>query len=171
MPVWVPMPEFRDDSLIKLFAESYGALRPLRAAPGALAGDRRRIVQEPSCALRAWQERPAPKPFLYSIARNLATDHHRHGRVARMVGLGDPDRSTYYPGSRRRKRASCPMSRHGCCGCIALAAATAGGIHSQVFHACSYKELRSPRHLDKTVENHIAHALHDTHAYMRRRRS
>jgi RNA polymerase sigma-70 factor (ECF subfamily) len=40
----------------------------------------------------------------------------------------------------------------------------------RVFHACSYKEIAQRLGLSpKTVENHIARALRETHDYLRRR--
>jgi RNA polymerase sigma-70 factor (family 1) len=167
------MAEFRDDSLIKLFAESYGALRRYVQRLVRSRETAEDIVQE--AFLRTYEHGKgdrAPKAFLYSIARNLATDHHRHGRVARTVALGDPDRSDVLPKepSAEASLISDEQTRLLRAAIARLPPQRRAVFTLKVFHACSYKEIAEQLGIStKTVENHVAQALRDTHAYMRRR--
>jgi RNA polymerase sigma-70 factor, ECF subfamily len=167
------MPKFQDDSLIKLFAESYGGLRRYVQRLVRSRETAEDIVQE--AFLRTYEHGKsdlAPKAFLYSIARNLATDHHRHGRIARSVTLGDPDRSDVLPRepSVEARVLSDEQTRLLREAVARLPPQRRAVFTLKVFHACSYREIAERLGIStKTVENHVAQALRDTHAYMRRR--
>ena len=167
------MPEFRDDALIKLFAESYSALRRYVQRLVRSRETAEDIVQE--AFLRTYEHGKSDrtrKAFLYSIARNLATDHHRHGRVARTVTMGDPDRSDVLPQepSAEASLISDEQTRLLRAAIARLPPQRRAVFTLKVFHACSYKEIAGQLGIStKTVENHVAQALRDTHAYMRRR--
>jgi RNA polymerase sigma-70 factor (ECF subfamily) len=77
------MAESRTEFFSRLFAESQAGLRRYirRLISSREAADE--IVQE--AMLRTYERadaEKAPKAFLYSVARNLATDKLRHERVA-----------------------------------------------------------------------------------------
>jgi RNA polymerase sigma-70 factor (ECF subfamily) len=108
---------------------------------------------------------------LYSIARNLATDHRRHDRIAQTDPLGDLEASNVITQcesleasfladerSRLLKDAIEHLPRQ-CRTVFAL----------KVFHACSYKEISQRLGISaKTVENHVARGVRETHRYLRR---
>jgi RNA polymerase sigma-70 factor, ECF subfamily len=166
------MSELRDDFLIKLFAESYGALRRYVQRLVRSRETAEDIVQE--AFLRTYEHGQgdrAPRAFLYSIARNLATDHYRRGRAARAVAIGDPDQSDVLPQepSAEATVLSDEETRLLKAAVARLPPQRRAVFTLKVFHACSYKEIAEQLGIStKTVENHIAQAVRDTHAYMRR---
>jgi RNA polymerase sigma-70 factor, ECF subfamily len=166
------MSEPRDDFLTRLFAESYGALRRYVQRLVRSRETAEDIVQE--AFLRTYQHGKAdraPKAFLYSIARNLATDHHRRGRAARTVALGDPAQSDVLPLEQSAEATvlSDEEARLLRAAIARLPPQRRAVFTLKVFHACSYKEIAEQLGIStKTVENHIAQAARDTHAYMRR---
>ena len=84
------MPDSRDALFSKLFAETYGALGRYVRRLVKSRETAEEIVQE--AFLRTYQHAAsdkAPRAFLYSIARNLATDHRRHARIAQTDTPGD----------------------------------------------------------------------------------
>jgi RNA polymerase sigma-70 factor, ECF subfamily len=167
------MPDSRLELISKLFSESQRALhryvRRLVASPET-AED---IVQE--AYLRTYEHAEGieiPRAFLFSTARNLAADSRRHDRVAKTDTLGDFDVPGVVPEgktlesevladeeSRLLKEAIDHLSPQ-CRAAFTL----------KVFHAYSYKQIAQRLSLSpKTVENHIARALRQTHVYLRRR--
>lgn len=166
------MPESRGDFFSRLFCESQAGLRRYvrRLVRSRETADE--IVQEAMLRTyeRADQEK-APKAFLYSVARNLATDKLRHERIAQTHTAGDVDAeavTAQYESldagllaeerSRLLKDAVERLPPQ-CRTVFAL----------KVFHACSYKEISDRLGIStKTVENHIAHGVRETHRYLRR---
>jgi RNA polymerase sigma-70 factor (ECF subfamily) len=169
------MSDSRNDLLTKLFSESN---RALRQYVRRLVGSRETaedIVQE--AFLRTYEHADdlrTPRAFLFSAARNLAADFHRHVRTAKTDPLGDFDGSGVVSAGEspegqvladEQARLLRDAIEHLTPQCRAVFAL-------KVFHACSYKEIAQRLRLSpKTVENHIARALRETHHYLRRHRS
>jgi RNA polymerase sigma-70 factor (family 1) len=167
------MLESRSDIFSRLFAESRAGLRRYvrRLVHSQETADE--IVQE--AMLRTYEHadaKKAPKAFLYSIARNLATDTLRHDRAAKTHTVGDWDAeglmrhhesldSSLLAEERSRILKDAVESLSPQCRTV---------FALKVFHACSYKEISERLGISpKTVENHIARAVRETHQYMRRR--
>jgi len=163
----------KDAAFAKLYAEMAGALRRYvrRFVRSREAADD--IVHE--AFLRTYEhgrETEGREGFLYTIARNLAMDSARHERVAKTQSIGDFEGSTVEP-------QSLPLE-------IRLIADEQSRLLKQaverlppqcrlvfvlkVFHAWSYREIAERLGISpKTVENHIANGLRETHRYMHRR--
>jgi RNA polymerase sigma-70 factor (ECF subfamily) len=167
------MPESRADFFSRLFAESQAGLRRYVRRLVRSRDTADEIVQE--AFLRTYEHgdsEKAPKAFLYSIARNLATDSRRRERVAKTDAMADVDQMNVAlqlesldagllaeERSRILKDAVERLSPQ-CRTVFAL----------KVFHACSYKEISEKLGIStKTVENHIAHAARETYRYLRGR--
>ncbi len=167
------MPDSRDDLLGRLFSESH---RALRRYVRRLVGSRETaddVVQE--AFLRTYQHADhvkIPRAFLFSAARNLAADSRRHTRAAKTDLLGDfdapgvvswgesPEGQALADEQTRLLKDAVERLTPQCRAAFAL----------KVFHACSYKEIAQRLGISpKTVENHIARALRETHRYLRQR--
>lgn len=167
------MSDSRHATFARLFAESRDALRRYVRRLVRSQDTADEIVQE--AFLRTYVQGDAvqtPRAFLFSTARNLASDHRRHSRIAATDTLGDFDDS--------RVVSSCgPLEDQ-------LIADEASKLLKEavdrlppqchaafvlkVFHGCSYKEISDRLGLSqKTVEKHIAGGLLKTHAYLRLR--
>lgn len=162
------MPESRADFFSRLFLDSQAGLRRYvrRLVRSNETADE--IVQE--AMLRTYERadtQKAPKAFLYSVARNLATDKLRHDRVASEHTTGDADfEAAQYESldawllaeeQSRLLKAAVERLPPQCRTVFAL----------KVFHACSYKEISEKLGISpKTVENHIAHGARETHRFL-----
>ena len=167
------MSDSRNELLAGLFSGSH---RALRRYVRRLVGSRETaedIVQE--AFLRTYEHADrvrTPRAFLFSAARNLAADSRRHGRVARTDSLGDFDGSGVVSAGEspegqaledERARLLRDAIEH-------LTPQRRAVFALKVFHGCSYKEIAQRLGLSpKTVENHIARALRETHKYLRQR--
>jgi RNA polymerase sigma factor (sigma-70 family) len=157
----------------RLFSESHQALRRYVRRLVGSSETAEDIVQE--AFLRTYERADridTPRAFLFSAARNLASDARRRSRVQKTDSMGDLDTShVISPGesieggaladerSRLLKQAVDRLSPQ-CRAAFTL----------RVFHGCSYQEIAQRLSLSpKTVENHIARALRETHEYLRRR--
>jgi RNA polymerase sigma-70 factor (ECF subfamily) len=167
------MPDSRATLVSRLFFESGGALRRYV----------RRLVRSPEAAedilqeafLRTYEHADRvekPRAFLFSLARNLASDARRHHRTQKTDSWGDLDASNVVaPGEsveggllleERSRLLREAVER--------LSPQCRAAFTLRVFHACSYKEIAQRLGLSpKTVENHIARGLRETHDYLRRR--
>jgi len=167
------MSTYRAMFFSRLFTESYAGLRRYvrRLVHSQETADE--IVQE--AFLRTFEHgrtSEAPKAFLYSVARNLATDHRRHDRIARTVPIGDWDASDVVTQREsveveliadERSRLLKDAVEHLPPQCRAV-------FILKVFHACSYREISQRLGISpKTVENHVARGIRETHQYLRRR--
>lgn len=157
----------------RLFAESRDALRRYvrRLVPSRETADE--IVQE--AFLRTYEQRnevETPRAFLFSTARNLAYDIHRHERIAATDSVGDLDDSGVVHLSEpvedrliadEASRFLREAIEHLPLQCKAVFAL-------KVFHGHSYREIGERLGLaEKTVEKHVARGLLRTHRYMRAR--
>jgi RNA polymerase sigma-70 factor (ECF subfamily) len=168
------MSDSRLELISKLFSESQRALhRYVQRLVGSreTAAD---IVQE--AYLRTYEHAEGveiPRAFLFSTARNLAADSRRHDRVAKTDTLGDFDIPGVVPEgeSLESEVLADEQSRLLKEAIDRLSPQCRAAFTLKVFHAYSYKEIAQRMGLSpKTVENHIARALRQTHAYLRRYR-
>jgi RNA polymerase sigma-70 factor, ECF subfamily len=167
------MGDARHDAFMRLFLESREALRRYvrRLVRSRETADE--VVQE--AFLRTYEQRDAvqiPRAFLFSTARNLASDIRRHDRIAATDSVGDlQDAQIVQPdapldslliadeASRLLKEAVDRLPEQ----CRAV-------FTLKVFHGWSYREIAQQLGLaEKTVEKHVARALLRTHGYMRAR--
>ena len=159
------------DLFTRLFAESGEALRRYvrRLVRSRETADE--IVQE--AFLRTYEQGHSvqtPRAFLFSTARNLASDIRRHDRIAATDSVGDFDDSGVVSGSEslddrliadeasRLLKEAVEQLPPQCQAVFAL----------KVFHGHSYREIGERLGLaEKTVEKHVARGLLKTHHYMR----
>jgi RNA polymerase sigma-70 factor, ECF subfamily len=167
------MPDLHADVFSKLFAESHAALR----------GYIRRLVRSHDTADEIVQEAflrtyvhaecsKAPKAFLYSIARNLATDHLRHDRIAQTETLGDLDVSNVVSEEVSLEADLLANERaHLLVEAVKRLAPQCRAVFTlKVFHDCSYKEISERLGLStKTVEHYFARGVRETRNQLRRR--
>jgi RNA polymerase sigma-70 factor (ECF subfamily) len=161
------------DRFAELFSETQNALRRYvrrLVRSSAIADD---IVQESFARTFEQRERiQTPRAFVFSIARNLAADARRHDRLQQGRALGDFDPADVVSTdespeggllaeerSQLLKKAVARLSPQ----CRAV-------FTLRAFHGCSHKEIAQRLNLTpKTVENHLARAVRETHEYLRRR--
>lgn len=163
------MPESRADFFSRLFSDSQAGLRRyIRRLVGS-KDTADEIVQE--AMLRTYERadtQKAPKAFLYSVARNLATDKLRHDRVAQTHTVGDMDLEPAPYESIDAGLLAEERSRLLKDAVERLPPQCRTVFALKVFHACSYKEISDRLGIStKTVENHIAHGVRATHQYLR----
>ncbi len=168
-----PMSNAHDDLFGRLFSESHWALRRyVRRLVGSreAAED---VVQE--AFLRTYEHAgdvKIPRAFLFSTARNLAADSRRHNRVAKTDSLGDFDAPgvVSWSASPEGQALADERTRLLKDAVERLTPQCRAAFALKVFHACSYKEIAQRLGISpKTVENHIARALRETHRYLRQR--
>lgn len=161
------------DAVARLFAQDRGALqRYVRRLLGHHEGSED-ILQEAFLRTYRHSQRLAePRAFMFTIARNLVADSRRHSRIANTDTVGDFDSSNVVGSSEsledqllaneRRRVLEEAVAR--------LSPQCRAAFTLRVFGGCSYKEIAQQLSISpKTVENHIARALRETHQYMRRR--
>lgn len=131
------------------------------------------IVQE--AFLRTYEKGRAaevPRAFLFSTARNLATDRQRHERAAvtdsvsdfddvRIAGESAPlDDALIADEASRLLKVAIDRLPPQCHAALTL----------KVFHGLSYKEIAATLGIsEKTVEKHVTRGLARTHEYLRAR--
>lgn len=169
------MAESRSELFARLFAESGAALRRYvrRLVPSRESADE--IVQE--AFLRTYEHARSDRPpgaLLYSIAHNLAMDHHRHARRlkaytweeggapgAAAAGAGESLESWLLAEERSSllKNAVEELSPQ-CRAAFAL----------RVFHGCSYRDIAANLGIsEKTVEAHVSRGIRETYRYLHMR--
>ena len=167
------MPKFPMDAFSSLFVESQDALRKYvrrLVRSRTMAED---IVQESFARTLEQKEHVRiPRAFLFSIARNLAFDVRRHSQKSQFDELGDFHNADVVPpggspeaallGTERSQLLKEAVSR--------LPPQCRAVFVLRAFHGCSHKEIAQRLNLSpKTVENHLARAVRDTHGYIKRR--
>lgn len=169
------MPKSPMDAFSALFIESQDALRRYvrrLVRSKTMAED---IVQESFARTIEQKEHVhTPRAFLFSIARNLAFDVRRQSqsRQLRLDELGDfntagvvlpggsPEAALL--GTERSQLLKEAVSR--------LPPQCRAVFVLRAFHGCSHKEIAQRLDISpKTVENHLARAVRDTHGYIKRR--
>jgi RNA polymerase sigma factor (sigma-70 family) len=167
------MPDSRTEFFSRLFSESHEALRRYvrRLVKSQEAADD--IVQEAFLRTYEHAERvETPRAFLFSAARNLASDARRHIRVRKTDTLGDFDATLLVSSDESLEGGALAEERSRLLkeAVERLSPRCRAAFTLRVFHARSYKEIAQSLGLSpKTVENHIARALRETHEYLRRR--
>ena len=167
------MSETRHTLFAQLYFESRAALH--RYVGGLLRSREASedIVQE--AFLRTYEQAEnvdVPRAFLFSTARNLAYDAIRRNRNQKTGSLGDFDVSDVVAEGEPLEVAvlADEESRLLREAIERLSPQCRAAFSFRVFHSCSYKEIAGRLGLSpKTVENHIARALRETHEYLRRR--
>lgn len=167
------MSDSRNDPLTRLFSESHQALRRYirRLVRSRETADD--IVQE--AFLRTYEHADRiemPRAFLFSAARNLAFDNRRRHLAQKTDSSGDFDASHAVQTSESPEGGvlADEQSRLLKQAVERLSPQCRAAFTLRVFHDCSYKEIAQRLGLSpKTVENHIARALRETHEHLRRR--
>jgi RNA polymerase sigma-70 factor, ECF subfamily len=161
------------DAVALLFMRDRGALhRYVRRLLGHQE-DSEDILQE--AFLRTYRHAEKlvePRAFVFTTARNLVADSRRRSRIAKTDAVGDLENSNVVGSSEsledqllaneRRRLLEAAVAR--------LSPQCRAAFTERVFGGCSYKEIAQQLCISpKTVENHIARALRETHQYMRQR--
>ncbi|HTP39065.1 MAG TPA: sigma-70 family RNA polymerase sigma factor [Steroidobacteraceae bacterium] len=161
------------EAFIRLFAESQQALRRYvrRLVRSPEATDD--IVQE--AYLRTFEQSEQveiPRAFLFSAARNLAIDSFRRERVRKTDSLGDFDLSNVVSQDESPEGALLSDERSQLLrqAIEQLPPQCRAACTLRILHGHSYQEIGRRMGISaKTVENHIARALRETHDYLRQR--
>jgi RNA polymerase sigma-70 factor (ECF subfamily) len=167
------MPDSRLELIANLFSQSQRALHRYVRRLVSSRESAEDIVQE--AYLRTYEHAEGveiPRAFLFSTARNLAADARRHHRVAKTDTIGNFDVPGLVPPGESLEAAllADEQSRLLKEAVEHLPPQCRAAFTLKIFHACSYKQIAQRLGLSpKTVENHIARALRDTHAYLHRR--
>lgn len=169
-----PVADPRSQVFARLFAESGAALRRYV----------RRLVQSPESAdeivqeafLRTYEHARSDRPpgaLLYSIAHNLAMDHHRYARRVKTYAWeeeGSP-RAAFAESESleawllQEERSSLLKDA-----VEQLAPQCRAAFALRVFHGCSYRDIAGQLGIsEKTVEAHVSRGIRETYRYLRRR--
>lgn len=162
----------RRDLIGRLYASSQRALRDYVFRFVASGDTADEIVQE--AFLRTYENvdrLEIPRAFLFTTARNLASSSRRATQAHKTETLGDLEslgvESNESPEERAVVDEELRLLQHA----VAQLPTQCGAVFSlRIFQDCSYKDIAerlgiSPR----TVENHIARALRETHEYLQGR--
>lgn len=160
----------RGDLIGRLYASSQRALRKyvFRLVTSADTADE--IVQE--AFLRTYEnadQLDTPRAFLFTTARNLASSSRRTTRTHKTESVGDLEQLGVESHESPEQCAIAEEELRLLREAVAQLPSQCGAVFSlRIFHACSYKDIAerlgiSPR----TVENHVARALRETHEYLR----
>jgi len=157
----------------RLFSESRVALRRYVGRLVSSPETADEIVQE--AYLRTYENAErvrTPRAFLFSAARNLASDARRQDRTRNTQCVGDLDLSHVVSSQESLEGGLISSEKVRLLkeAVEQLSPRCRAAFTLRVFHGHSYKEIAGRLGLSpKTVENHIARALRETHGYMRRR--
>lgn len=169
------MTDTANELFTRLFAESRDALRRYIRRLVRSEETAEEIVQE--AFLRTYEQGDAvqiPRAFLFSTARNLATDRRRRDRTAATDSVGDFDDSKVVAagGPLEEVIIADEASRILKQAIDRLPPQCQAALTLKVFRGYSYKEIGATLGLsEKTVEKHIARGLERTHEYLRARYS
>lgn len=163
----------RRDLISRLYASSQRALHDYVRRLVASGDTADEIVQE--AFLRTFENADrveTPRAFLFTTARNLASSSRRTTQVHKTETLGDLESLGVESNEGPEGCAMADEELRLLKQAVAQLPTQCGAVFSlRIFQACSYKDIAerlgiSPR----TVENHIARALRETHEYLQRRR-
>jgi RNA polymerase sigma factor (sigma-70 family) len=161
------------DVIGRLYAHSHRALRRYvrRMVTSYETADE--VVQE--AFFRTYQNVgriDTPRAFLFATARNLAASARRSQKSRRTEAMGDLEPLGIESTDRcPEERALADEELRLLQQAVARLPPQCGAVFSlRIFHSCSYKEIAERLGITpKTVENHIARAVRETHEYLRRR--
>jgi RNA polymerase sigma-19 factor, ECF subfamily len=161
----------RRDLIDRLYSSSHRALRGYvrrLVGSGHIADE---IVQE--AFLRTYENAPrldTPRAFLFTTARNLASSARRTTQAQKTETLGDLESLGVESIDSPEERAVADEEFRLLRQAVAQLPPQCAAVFSlRVFHACSYKEIAERLGIaPKTVENHITHAIRETHEYLQR---
>jgi len=166
----------RSEVFARLFAESGAALRRYVRRLVQSRESAEEIVQE--AFLRTYEHARidrSPGALLYSIAHNLAMDHHRHARRvktqvweedegalnAAAVGASDSLENWLLQEERSSLLKDAVEQ---------LAPQCRAAFALRVFHGFSYRDIAGKLGIaEKTVEAHVSRGIRETYCYLRRR--
>lgn len=167
------MTDLDPEAVAALFEKDRGALRRyVRRLLGQQEGSED-IVQEAFLRTCRHSEKiQEPRAFMFTTARNLVADSRRRNRTVNTDHLGDFDSSNVVASgesleeqvlaNERRRLLEEAVAR--------LSPQCRAAFTLRVFGGHSYKEIAQQLCISaKTVENHIARGLRETHQYLRQR--
>lgn len=167
------MTDVNPDTLATLFLKDRSALhRYVRRLMGNREGAED-IVQE--AFLRTYrnsQKVVEPRAFAFTAARNLVADSRRRSRTVNTDALGDFDASNVVGSSESLEDQVLANERRSLLeeAVKRLSPQCRAAFVLRVRDGYSYKEIARQLGISpKTVENHIARGLRETHQYLRRR--
>lgn len=163
----------RRDLIGELYSSSGGALRRYVRRLVTSSDTADEVVQE--AFLRTYEnvERVnTPRAFLFATARNLAASVRRAGQLRRTESLWDLEPTGIDSGEESPEgRAVADEELRLLEQAITHLSPQCRAVFAfRIFHEYSYKEIAERLKISpKTVENHIARAVRETHEYLRRR--
>lgn len=161
------------DLISRLYSHSHRALLRYVRRLVASYDTADEVVQE--AFLRTYQNAgrvDTPRAFLFTTARNLAASARRTQQSRRTEALGDLEPLGIESNEKcPEERALADEELRLLQRAVAHLPPQCGAVFSlRIFHSCSYKEIAERLGITpKTVENHIARAVRETHEYLRRR--
>ncbi len=167
------MAQSRTEVFSRLFVERAGALKRYVRRLVRSGDTADEIVQE--AFLRAYQHADEDKPasaLLYSVARNLAVDHHRRERHAHSESLGENLSSSVIPEGKSECLESWLLAEEQAAllkrAVERLPPQCRAAFALKVFHGCSYREIAQRLGIaEKTVEAHLSRGMRETFRYLR----
>jgi RNA polymerase sigma-19 factor, ECF subfamily len=169
-----PVADSRSQVFARLFAESGAALRRYVRRLVQSADSAEEIVQE--AFLRTYEHARSDRPpgaLLYSIAHNLAMDHHRHARRVKACAWEEEGSSGAAHGEGESLEAWLLQEERSSLlknAVERLAPQCRAAFALRVFHGCSYRDIAGELGIsEKTVEAHVSRGIRETYRYLRRR--
>lgn len=159
----------RRDLIGRLYSSSQRALRSYVRRLVASGDTADEIVQE--AFLRTYENvarLDTPRAFLFTTARNLASSARRTTQAHKTETLGDLESLGVESSDSPEDRAAADEELRLLQQAVAQLPPQCSAVFSlRIFHNCSYKEIAKRLGIaPKTVENHIARAVRETHQYL-----
>ena len=169
------MTRTRYDLFSRIFVESGEALKRYVRRLVYSRETAEDIAQE--AFLRAYEhaeERKPPGPLLYSIAHNLAMDHHRRRRSVQAHALGELRCPNVLAEGESQSLEAWLLAEEQAVllkeAVEQLTPQCRAAFALKVFHDLSYKTIAERLGMsEKTVESHISRGMRETYRYLRRR--